>query len=146
MDHVENTIHCCTAIVSMGTCLSAKPLLSNGSTCYIAPTLRLFIPNNLPAYRYFLFSEGCACDVSDQSHLPSLWLSSQGDYSPTAPAAPTLKPLIPSSSVIRRQLVQVYYHHPSFLLSAGKRSESGRCSYISSYYFVCSLFFHFRGS
>jgi hypothetical protein len=42
-------------------------------------------------YRHFLFSEGCACDVCDQPHLPSSWLGSQGDYSLTVPAAPSLR-------------------------------------------------------
>jgi hypothetical protein len=57
-DHVENTApHCCSSNVAMGTRLFAKPLLSNGcfifvtprslsnnrSTCYIAPSLRLFV-------------------------------------------------------------------------------------------------------
>jgi hypothetical protein len=35
--------------------------------------------------------------------------------SPTAPAAPSLRQLIPSGSLIRCQLIHVY-HHPSFLL------------------------------
>jgi hypothetical protein len=37
-----------------------------------------------------LFSEGCACDICDRPHLPSPWLGSCSDYSPTAPAAPSL--------------------------------------------------------
>jgi hypothetical protein len=43
---------------------------SNGSTQYIAPSLRPFVPNGLQAYRHFFFSEGCACDVCAWSHLP----------------------------------------------------------------------------
>jgi hypothetical protein len=35
-------------------------LHSNGSTCYIAPFLRLFILNGLEAYHHFFFSKGCA--------------------------------------------------------------------------------------
>jgi hypothetical protein len=35
------------------------------------------------------FPEGCACDVCDRPHLPSPWHSYLGDYSPTAPAAPS---------------------------------------------------------
>jgi hypothetical protein len=44
----------------------------------------------------------------------SLWLTSHSDYSPTAPA-PSLRPLIPSSSFIGCQSAQVYYHQPPFL-------------------------------
>jgi hypothetical protein len=34
------------------------------------------------------------------------------DYSPTAPAAPFLRPLVPSGSMIRCEQVQVYHRHP----------------------------------
>jgi hypothetical protein len=44
---------------------------SNGCTRYIAPSLRLFVPNGLQAYHY-VFSQGCACDFCDRSHLPSV--------------------------------------------------------------------------
>jgi hypothetical protein len=74
-------------------------------------TLRLFVPNGLQVYHNFFFSEGCACDACDWPRFPSLWLSSCGDYSPTAPAAPSSRPLIPSSSLIRCKPVQVYHHH-----------------------------------
>jgi hypothetical protein len=80
--------------------------------CYIVPYLRLFVPNSLQAYRYFFFSEGCACDLCDQSRLPSLWLGFHGDYSPTASTAPSLRPLIPSSSQMMCKLVQVYHYQP----------------------------------
>jgi hypothetical protein len=62
-------------------------------------------------YCHFFFSEGCAHDVCDRSHLLSLWLISHSDYSPTAPAAPSLRGLITSGSLIRCKPVQVYYHH-----------------------------------
>jgi hypothetical protein len=68
-----------------------KSLPSNGLTRYISPSLRLLVPNSLQAYRNFFFSEGCACDVSARSHLSPPWLWSHGDYSPTAPAAFSLK-------------------------------------------------------
>jgi hypothetical protein len=86
-------------------------LPSNGSTCHIAPTLRLFVPNSLQAYRHFFFSEGCPCDVCDRPRFPFPWLGSHGDYSPTAPIAPFLKPFALSGSPIRCKLVQVYQHH-----------------------------------
>jgi hypothetical protein len=40
------------------------------------------------------------------------------------PAAPSLRPLVPSGSLIRCELVQVYHHHLP-LVGAGKSSESG---------------------
>jgi hypothetical protein len=54
------------------------------------------------------------------SHLPascsflslSLSLSLCGGCSPTAPTAPSLRLLVPSSSLIRCEPVQVYHHHP----------------------------------
>jgi hypothetical protein len=67
------------------------------------------------AYRNFIFSEGCACDICGRPRLPTPWLSSHGDYTPTAPS---LRPLVPSGSLIKCQAVQVYHHHPSFLRAA----------------------------
>jgi hypothetical protein len=43
------------------------------------------------------------------------------------------------------QSIQVYHHHPVSTDRWSKTSESGRCSYISGSYSVCSLFFHFEG-
>jgi hypothetical protein len=83
-----------------------EPLPNNRSTCYIAPSLRL------QAYRHFFFPEGCACDVCDWPRIPSSWLGSHDDYSPTAPTAPSLRPLISSSSLIRCKLFQAYHHQP----------------------------------
>jgi hypothetical protein len=34
MNRLENISHCCNSIVSVGTCLFAKPLLSNGSCIF----------------------------------------------------------------------------------------------------------------
>jgi hypothetical protein len=87
-----------------------RPLPSNGSVCDVAPSLRLFIPNSLRAYCHFFFSKGCACDVCDRSCLPSLWLTSHGDYSPVAPAVPSLRPLLPSGSLVRCGPGQMYHH------------------------------------
>jgi hypothetical protein len=97
--HFKNVLPC------HGFCLQSLP--SNGSTCYTVPSFRLFVPNSLQAYRHFFFSEGCACDNCNQPRLPSLWLSSHGDYSPTAPS---LRPLVLSSFLIRCKPVQVYHH------------------------------------
>jgi hypothetical protein len=91
------------------------PSPSNRSTSCIAPSLRLFVifvPNSLQANRHFFFSEGCVCDICDRSHLPSPRLGSHGDYSPTIPAAPSLRPLVLSGSLIRCEPFQVYHHHP----------------------------------
>jgi hypothetical protein len=92
--------------------LISRTLPSNGTTCHIAPSLRLFFPNSIQAYRHFFFSEDCACNVCDRLHLPFLWLCSHDDYSPTAPAAPSLRPLVSISTLIRCEPVQVYHHHP----------------------------------
>jgi hypothetical protein len=65
--------------------------------------------------------------VNGLTFLP-LWLSSHSDYSPTAPAAPFLRPCMPSGSLIRCQSVQVYPHHPAVPIGGGsKSSESGQC-------------------
>jgi hypothetical protein len=79
----ENTASNSSSIV--GHCrrnMFAKQLPSNGrlfwlrysgfqASCHIASPLSLFIPNVLQAYHHFFFSEGCACNVCDRSHLPS---------------------------------------------------------------------------
>lgn len=88
---------------------------------------------------YFFFSEACACDFCGQSCFPFSWrllpISSRC----------SLRPLILSSSLKRCQSVQVYPHHPAFLISGGRSSQSGWCSYIPGFCCVCSLFFHFGG-
>jgi hypothetical protein len=81
--------------------LMLQSLTNNGSTCHIVCC-------------HFSFPEGFACDVCDRSCFPSPWLSSHGDYSPTAPVVHSLRQLIPSSSLMRCQVVQVYHHHPYF--------------------------------
>jgi hypothetical protein len=86
-------------------------LPSNGSPCHIAPPLRLFVPKSLQVNSHFFFSEGCAYNVCDQSCLPSLWLISHSDHSPTALTAPALRPLIQRGSLKRCEPVQVYHHH-----------------------------------
>jgi hypothetical protein len=86
------------SLPSNGRCLLS--LLSNGSTCYIAPYLRPFVPNSLQVDRHFFSSKGSACDVCDWPCLPSPWLGFCSDYSPTARS---LRPLILSSSLIRCQ-------------------------------------------
>jgi hypothetical protein len=154
MHRVENTTHCCTSILSMGTCsvtaalylLIPLSLPSNGSTCYSAPSLRLFVPNSLRAYHHYFFSEGCACDDCYRSRLPSPLLGSHDDCSPTVPTAPSFRPLVPSGSLIGCESVQVYYHHPTFPIGGGKSSESGQCSYISGFYSMCRLVFRFGGT
>jgi hypothetical protein len=83
--------------------------------------------------------------ICDQSRLPSPWFSSHSRYSPTAPAVPSLRPFIPSGSLIRCKPVQMYHHHPTFLIGGDESSESGQSSYISSSYSVCSLLFCFGG-
>jgi hypothetical protein len=97
LDRVENIIlcYCLWPLPSNGRCLQSH-----------------YIAMGVQVYCHFFFSKGCACDVCDWSRLPSLWLSSHSDYSPTVPAAPSLRPLVLSGSLLRWELVQVYHHHP----------------------------------
>jgi hypothetical protein len=126
VDQAENTIPlllfagCCLAMATVQSPTSQLPP-SNGSTCHIVTSLRLFVLNTLQVYRHFFFSERCACDVCDRPRLPSSWLGSQGDYSSTSPAAPSLRPLVPSSSVTKSKPVQVYHHHLFHGLFFGRR-------------------------
>jgi hypothetical protein len=77
------------------------------TTCHIASSLRLFVPNSLQAYRHF-FSEGWAFEVCYRPRLPFARLGSRLNYSRTAAAAPFLRSLAPSNSLISCQPVQVY--------------------------------------
>jgi hypothetical protein len=126
----------------MGVILWLLP--SNESTCYIALSLRLFIPNSLPAYHHFFLSQGLFIWHLWPVSPSFLWLGFHGNFSQSALAAPSLKPLIPSSSHVGCQSVHVYQHHlpPP---GAAKSSKSGECSYIYSSYSVCHLFFCFGG-
>jgi hypothetical protein len=129
---MENTVFFCQERVFTGTlpsngCLSiaervcyrnvfTNPSPSNGCTCHVAPSLRLFIPNNLQTYRHSFSSKGCACKFCDRSHLPFRVSAFRSVYSPIAPVAPSLRPLDPCGSLIRCQSVQVYDHHPVFFI------------------------------
>jgi hypothetical protein len=46
-----------------------------------------------------------------------------GVYSPTVPAAPSLRPLVPSGYLIRCKPVQVYHHHPPFHIMIRNRMQ-----------------------
>jgi hypothetical protein len=83
-------------------------------SCHIVPSLMLFVQNSLPVYHRSFFSEVSARDVF-------LWLDffNCGDFSPTAPTAPSLRALVPSGSLIRFPSIQVYHHHPKFFFSNG---------------------------
>jgi hypothetical protein len=53
-----------------------KPLLSNGFTCHIAPSLRFFFPNSLTVYQlYFLTRAVLATSVIDLAFLPMARIS-----------------------------------------------------------------------
>jgi hypothetical protein len=116
-NHVENTLfpivtlllhvyslswECDYLAVAQKRSLFTQSLLSSGSLHHIAPSLRLFVPNSLQAYRHFFFSEGCAW-----SHNPPHGSVFRGVCSPTGPTTPSLSPLIPSGSFIGWQSVQV---------------------------------------
>jgi hypothetical protein len=55
-------------------------------------------------------------EVSDWSCLSTPWLGSYSDYSPTAPADPSLKPLILSGTLIRcySSMCTIIIHNPAF--------------------------------
>jgi hypothetical protein len=61
-------------------------------------------------------------------------------YSPTAPTAHSLKPLLQAGYVIRCESVQVYHHH----LPVGA-AKSAQCTHMYGSYTVCHLFFSFGG-
>jgi hypothetical protein len=111
----------------------SRSLHSNGTTCYIASSIRLFILNGLQEYRHFFLSEGCTCNICAWSYVPtqglvcpvftlqlclvspsSPWLDLHGVCFPTSPTARSLRPFILSGSLKRCEPVQVYHHHPSF--------------------------------
>jgi hypothetical protein len=71
---------------------------------HIAPFLRLFVPNSLTVYHPF---EDCL------SAFSALWIGVPcGGHFSTAITAPFLSALVPSSSLVGCQPVQVYYQHP----------------------------------
>jgi hypothetical protein len=96
-------------VTSSISLLVLRSLPCNGSPCHIAlfKAIHSEWPIGVPPF----FSERCACDVCDWPRLPSTCLCSHGDYSPTAPADPTLKPLVASGYLVRCELVQMYHHH-----------------------------------
>jgi hypothetical protein len=77
---VSNNSCCCFRIRCHGN-VFIEPLPSNGrlrwlhylglqASCYTAPSLRLYVPNNLQVCHHFFFSEECAMDVCHRSHIP----------------------------------------------------------------------------
>jgi hypothetical protein len=127
MDRAENIApHCYSSVFpweyvclrSSSSCIFAYRAVVAQQQLYM---LHCFLTNSLQAYHQFFFS--CASDACGRSRFRSPWLISHSDYSPTIPAAPSSRLLILSGSLIKCQSVQMYYHHPFFLLSAGERSE-----------------------
>jgi hypothetical protein len=83
------------------------------------------LPSNaLAIHVTVLPSEGCSSQITYwRSTAPFFWgfcswchvpvaQFLRGDHSPTAISVPSLWALVPSSSLLRCQPVQVYYHHP----------------------------------
>jgi hypothetical protein len=54
------------------------------------------------------FPEGYVFRSCNRSRLPSTWLGSHGDYSQIALASPSLRPIVPSGSQLKYQVVQMY--------------------------------------
>jgi hypothetical protein len=112
-----------------------RSLPSNGSTLYIAPP-----PTGVPPFLVFprdvLVTSVIGLTFLPRGSVPQRLLSN-------CSRCPFLKPLVPSGSLIRGHLVQVYPHHPAFPICGGKSSESGQITYFSSSYSMCSLFFRF---
>jgi hypothetical protein len=126
--HSSSSLYCMSLTVVVWLLIS-QSLTSNGSTCDIAPSIRLLVPNSLQVYRHFSFPEGCARNVCDWPRLPSPWLGSFDDYSPTAPS---FRPLVQSGSLIRcapSRCTTIIFD--LFRGAAGKGSESDRCSYFT---------------
>jgi hypothetical protein len=83
-------------------------------------------PTGVPPFLYHGLCLRHPCLVSRSSLCSGFC----GVYSPTAPAVPSLRPLVRSGFLIRWQSVQVFHHHPALLISWGKSSENGQSSYI----------------
>jgi hypothetical protein len=108
---------CCLGIdisvIASETCFN-KPLPSNGFTCHIAPSLRVFVPNSLTAYHLsFLPRSVLATSVIGLTFLPvarffSSSFSSCGVYSSPA----TLTALVPSGTLISLRSIEVPKHQP----------------------------------
>jgi hypothetical protein len=123
MDRVKSLFHYCFVLLLRWkqACLRSRyldvklfvsrSLPSNDSVCNIAPSSRLFDPNSLQACRHFCFSKGSVFDICDRSRLPSPSLGSHGGYSPTDPAAPNVRPHVPSDSLIMCEPIHVYHNH-----------------------------------
>jgi hypothetical protein len=109
------------------------------------PSLRPFVPNSLQACRHYFFSDSCVCDVCDRSHLLPCCSAFRGVYSPTAPVAPSLRPLVPSGSIIGCQSVQVYHHHPAFAMWGRKFRVWSTLAHLSLLLCVLSFLSLLRG-
>jgi hypothetical protein len=108
-----NTAYCYSVDVSMTCCLVAVVVLSLVSCRCLAPGVfvTLLPPWGclfLVAYRRPAISSyrGCACDICDCYRLPTPWLDSSCDSSSTAAAAPSLRSIVQSESLISYQLLQ----------------------------------------
>jgi hypothetical protein len=109
--------------------------------CFLLTAIPPKSPTGIPP---FLLFQGLCLQRLWSVSPSSLWLSFHGVYSPTAPVAPSLKPLVQSDSLIGCQSVQVCHHHLP-LVGAAKSSNSDHCSHIYSSYCVPSLLQFQRG-
>jgi hypothetical protein len=115
-------------------------LLRNMSHCSL---LRAVRPTNPNGYRWSFFSDASSCDTL-------LFLNSCGCYSPTLSAAPSLRPLVLSGSLIRCEMVQctnfpkgTVFHFLSLIAALMIRlsisSQTGFLAVLRILSHVCSL-------
>jgi hypothetical protein len=76
--------------------------------CSLFKTIRHERPTGIPSFLFRGLNLQRLCLVSPSS----LWHGLNSVYFPTAPVAPSLRPLIQSGSLTRCKLVQVYHHQP----------------------------------
>jgi hypothetical protein len=109
MDCVENTASQLVHWSVLGICCLATAFVygvisSNGSTCYIAPSLRLFFPNSLQVHRYSFPTAVFVTSVVSLAFLPCGSVLAMI----TVQLLPLLTPL--GLFLIRCEPIHVYHH------------------------------------
>jgi hypothetical protein len=127
-------------------CLSWSRCIATVLHTIIAASLGLFVSNCLQVYCHFFFFEGLCLWCPFLTSPSSPWLGLHNDCSPTSCAAPSLRPLASSSSLIQCQSIQIY--HILFCLVQAKdwRVISASTSPVLKLYAVCSFISEGAGS